>query len=407
MTSARGAQDGQARWGMLAVISLGIFALTLNWFDVATAFPLIGGEFHVGLGSLSYLISLYIVGYGLSHIPGGMLSTSIGMKKTLVLGLLVQGLAGIMSGLSYSYTELAFFRAISGIGGSVFVAMTAAAMVVWFREKEVTLALGVTGGAAFSAGAAFALYIWLYLQRAIGWHASLALAGVFELLVAAVTIVAFRTPEGDRSLGGVRFDRAALHASIMSRDLWIYGIALLGGYGAYFTTSQLFSEYVTLDRHFDPSSGGLLSALILLAGIPGSVLGGYYADRSTRLRVFVIGPLFVVAALLLLIPVVPNDALWPLGIGIGFFLIFGFAAWLSVPPRGSRINHEYIGTATGLMLTLAAIGGFFIPIIFGHLVPHTSYDTGWVFLAIVSFAFALVGLAGRNPVENPTVMAGR
>jgi hypothetical protein len=49
------------------------------------------------------------------------------------------------------------------------------------------------------------------------------------------------------------------------------------------------------------------------------------------------------------------------------------------------------------MLTLAAIGGFFIPIIFGHLVPHTSFDTGWVFLAIVSFTFALAGLAGRNP----------
>jgi nitrate/nitrite transporter NarK len=56
-----------------------------------------------------------------------------------------------------------------------------------------------------------------------------------------------------------------------------------------------------------------------------------------------------------------------------------------------------IGTATGLMLTLAAVGGFFIPIIFGHLVPHTSFDTGWVFLAVVSFAFALLGLTGRNP----------
>jgi len=37
---------------MLAVVSLGIVALTLNWFDVATAFPLIGAEFKVGLGSL-------------------------------------------------------------------------------------------------------------------------------------------------------------------------------------------------------------------------------------------------------------------------------------------------------------------------------------------------------------------
>jgi ACS family D-galactonate transporter-like MFS transporter len=397
MISGPGIEEDPGRWGMLAVISLGIMALTLNWFDVATAFPLIGNEFKVGLGPLSLLISLYIVGYGLSHIPGGMLATRIGMKRTLVLGLLIQGLAGIMSGLSHSYIELAFFRVVAGIGGSVFIAMGTAAVVVWFRKKSVTLALGITGGAAFSAGAAFALYVWVFVQDATSWHTSLVLAGVFELLVMLVTIVAFRVPQGHQVLSGTRFDRVALQASLGSRDLWVYGIALLGGYGAYFTTSQLFSEYVTVTRHFAPSTGGLLSSLILLAGIPGSLLGGYYADRSGNLRLFVVGPLITVAALLVLIPVVPNDALWPLGIGIGFFLIFGFAAWLAVPARVSNIEHAYIGTATGLMLTLAAAGGFFIPIIFGHLVPHTSFDTGWLFLAITAFAFALVGLAGHNP----------
>ena len=49
------------------------------------------------------------------------------------------------------------------------------------------------------------------------------------------------------------------------------------------------------------------------------------------------------------------------------------------------------------MLTLAAVGGFFIPVAFGHLVSHTSFGAGWVFLAVVSFVFALLGLAGRNP----------
>ena len=211
MTSARSVEDGPVRWGMLAVISLGIFALTLNWFDVATAFPLIGAEFHVGLGSLSFLISLYIVGYGLSHIPGGMLATRIGMKRTLVLGLMVQGLAGVMSGLSYNYTELAFFRVVSGIGGSVFIAMGTAAVFVWFRERDVTLALGITGGAAFSAGAAFALYVWVYVQRATSWHTSLVLAGVFELLVMVVTLADFPCP-GRRSVarrGEIRSDGAA------------------------------------------------------------------------------------------------------------------------------------------------------------------------------------------------------
>jgi ACS family D-galactonate transporter-like MFS transporter len=397
VNSARSVEDGPVRWGMLAVISLGIFALTLNWFDVATAFPLIGGEFHVGLGSLSFLISLYIVGYGLSHIPGGMLATRIGMKRTLVLGMVIQGLAGIMSGLSYNYDELALFRVVSGVGGSVLVAVGTAAVVVWFKEKEVTLALGITGGAAFSAGAAVALYWWVFVQRATSWHTSLVLAGLFELLVAVVTIVAFQVPPGRPSLAGARFDRAAVRASLGSRDLWIYGIALLGGYGGYFTVSQLFSEYATQDRHLSSSAGGLLSALILLAGIPGSLLGGYWADRSRNLRMFVVGPLIAVAVLLALIPVVPTAALWVLGIGIGFFLIFGFAAWLAVPARVSKIEHQFIGTATGVMLTLAAIGGFFIPIIFGHLVPHTSYGVGWVFLAGLSLLFALVGLAGHNP----------
>lgn len=231
-----------------------------------------------------------------------------------------------------------------------------------------------------------------------GWHTSLILAGIFELLVMLATIIAFQIPEGDQSLGGARFDRTAIQTALASRDLWVYGVSLLGGYGAYFTTSQLFTEYATLERHFASSSGGLLSALILLAGIPGSVLGGYWAHRSRNLRMFVVGPLIVVAALLVLIPVVPAGALWALGIGIGFFLIFGFAPWLTVPARVCNIEHQYVGTATGLMITLAAIGGFFIPIIFGHLVSHTSFDTGWVFLAIVSFVFALLGLAGRNPV---------
>ena len=49
MTSVHGAGQGPVRWGMLTVISLGIIALTLNWFDVAAAFPLIGAEFKVGL----------------------------------------------------------------------------------------------------------------------------------------------------------------------------------------------------------------------------------------------------------------------------------------------------------------------------------------------------------------------
>jgi ACS family D-galactonate transporter-like MFS transporter len=402
MTSVSTIQGSPARWVMLATVSLGVIALTLNWFDVATAFPLIGAQFNVGLGSLSNLISLFIIGYGLAHIPGGMLASRIGLKETLVLGLTVQAMAGIASGLSQTYIELAICRVLAGIGGSVFATVGFAVVVVWFRAKDVTLALGLFGGAAFSIGVALALYVWVYVQRATSWHTSLILAGVFELLVTLATLLVFQVPAGAPKLGGARFDRGAVRVTLSSRDLWIYGVALIGGYGAYFTTSQLFSEYVTEDRHLAASTGGLLSALIALAGVPASMVGGYWADRSDNLRTFVVGSLLAVAALLALVPFVPTAVLWAPGIGIGFFTIFGFASWSAVPARVCQIEHRYVATATGLMLTLAALGGFFIPIIFGHLVPHTSYTTGWIFLAVVSLAFALVGLAGRNvaPIRN-------
>ncbi len=106
MTPTTKESTGTARWGMLALISAGFIALTLNWFDVAAAFPLIGAEFGVGLGPLSLLISLFLVGYGVAHIPGGMLATAIGMKKTLFNGgtpfLLAGSVAGALKAVAAS-----------------------------------------------------------------------------------------------------------------------------------------------------------------------------------------------------------------------------------------------------------------------------------------------------------------
>ncbi len=55
------------------------------------------------------------------------------------------------------------------------------------------------------------------------------------------------------------------------------------------------------------------------------------------------------------------------------------------------------------MLTLAAVGGFFIPIIVGRLIPRTSFSTGWIILAIVAFAspFGAGRAQSRNRFETP------
>jgi predicted MFS family arabinose efflux permease len=396
-----------ARWTMLAIVSLGFLSLTLNWFDIAAAFPLIARELHVGIPQLALLISLFLAGYGVAHIPGGILATRIGLKRTLVFGVLLEGVAGVLSGISTDYAALALFRLIAGIGGSIFIAVAFGAVTVWFERRDLTLALGISGGAAFSVGVAVGLYLWTFLQQSVGWHTALVLGGVFGVGVAGVTAIGFRVPAGATTLGGIAVTRTGLRTVLGHRDLWVYGLALLGGYGAYFTTSQLLSDYAVTVRHFSATSGVLLAALIGLAGIPGSVLGGMWADRSVNTRAFIITPLLIIAALLLMIPFVPVPGLWVVGICIGFFLMFGFASWSSVPGRVAGIAHEHLGTAIGLMLTLAAVGGFLVPIIFGAMVPTAGFTGGWIFLAVVTTVFALVAFAGRQQADAQKHPQGR
>jgi MFS transporter, ACS family, D-galactonate transporter len=394
-----------ARWTMLAIISLGFFSLTLNWFNIAPAFPLIANDLRVDLPRLALLISLFLAGYGIAHIPGGLLATRVGMRATLVLGVLLEGAAGVLSGLVNDYTALAAARALAGIGGSIFIAVAFGAVTVWFEGRELTLALGIAGGAAFSVGAAVGLYLWTFVQAALGWQLALVLGGAIGIVTAAVCAAGFRTPAGADKLHGVVVSRAVVREVLFQRDLWIYGLALLGGYGAYFTTSQLLAEYAVSSRGFSAEAAGLLAALIGLAGIPGSVLGGLLADRSSRTRRFVVAPLLLIAVLLALVPAAPGWLLWVLGVGIGFLLIFGFAAWSSVPGRVAGIAHEHVGTAVGLMLTIAAVGGFVVPLGFGTVAERAGFGLAWIFLAVVTMAFALIGLAGRSVARDRTEVA--
>ena len=384
------------RWWMLTIVSAGFVALTLNWFDIATAFGPVGEEFGVGLGALSLLISLYIAGYAIAHVPAGMLCTAVGIERALVVGLALQGLAGVASGLAPSYAALAVARVASGVGGAVFIGVAVAAVVVWFRDRQVTLALGISSGAAFSVGAVIALYGWVYVQGAAGWRTALVVAGAYELLVALAAVVWFRVPEGASGVSGSRFERAALRASVTDRSLWAYGLGWLGAYGAYFTASQLIATYAAAERGLSAGGAGALAAVIAFTGIPGSVLGGLVADRTTNLRALIFWSFVGTGLCAGTVTIVPTGLLWVNAAGIGFLVLFAFSAWVSVPARVAGIAPAYVSTATGLMLTLSGVGGFVVPVVFADLVTSSGYTAGWVFLGVVSIAFALLGLAGRN-----------
>jgi MFS family permease len=147
--------------------------------------------------------------------------------------------------------------------------------------------------------------------------------------------------------------------------------------------------------------------LLGLAGIPGSVVGGWWSDRLGQRRSFILAAVLVQGLLLLAIPVTPGSLLWLSAAGIGFAFNGGWAVWQCVPGSAGGVKSEDIGTAIGLMLTITAIGGFLIPWIYGHVVTALGYTWAWAFLGAVGIGCGAVGLLAHEPRGGEVVEPGR
>ncbi len=189
-----------------------------------------------------------------------------------------------------------------------------------------------------------------------------------------------------------------MHRIVTNRDLWFIGLSFFGIYGAGLTTAQLLTTYLGQVHHLSESSGGLISAVFVLMAIPGSIVGGYLADRSNNLRAVFVLPWIVMGVVLCVFPFLGLAGVWMMALIAGACQQFGFAAWAAAPGHyRDRISPKDVATAEGLLLTLGGIGGFVIPVLFGMIEGGNGFTPAFIFGGIASIIFAVIGFAAREP----------
>ncbi len=387
------------RWWMLLLLSLGLMAMTLNWFDISAAFPQLGQQFHLDISQLANLIGLFILGFAIFHVPAGMLAYRIGVKNTLLVGLLLESLGGIACAFAPSYGWLAVLRFLTGIGGSFIVGMTLSLVTSWFRGRELALAMGLSAGAAFTLGQAIALFGWVGLIQATGWPIAISIGGVIGLVIFVLCLLFLRAPSHEaEQLAAGNFEWKALGRVLGNRDLWLVGLSFFGVYGAGLTTAQLLTTYLGQVYHLPVSTGGLIAAVYVLMAIPGSIIGGFVGDRTKHLRMVFVVPWIVLGLALALFSFLGFAGVLIMVVVAGTSQIAGFSAWTAAPGHyRDRVFPEDVATAEGLLLTVSGLGGFVIPVIFGLIAGSSGFTAAFIFGGIVSIVFALLGFAAREP----------
>lgn len=374
------------RWFVLPLLVLALIEATFNWFNIVGTFGYIGPLFDIGVAQFGLIVGVFLAGYGIFHLPVGVFANRYGFRRMLLLGFVVESFGSILSGLSPNYPFLIAMRILSGIGASFVVGCGFGLVNVWFKNAEINIANGFVGGVGFTVGAAIVLEYGANIAGAIGWRQYLILTGVIGLIIAAIVISLLKNPSHESRLSGGKINRKDVIEVFGNRNLWLLGLSILGSYGAYFTTSELISTYASSVLHFGPTLAATTGTVVLLIGILGAICGGLLTDKFKRVKV-VFGLLTLLTGLsFFLILFDPHITVWIMGIIVGFALIGAFAAFTSAPGILGSVSSHNLALAAGLLLVLAAIGGFIVPTIFGVL-ASTSYTTAWVFLGLVSLAF--------------------
>lgn len=395
------------RWLALGVLCCCVFQFTLNWFCVVPAFPFIAREFALSIPQVAGLVAAFVAGYGVFHLPAGWLSARFGMRSVLLVGIAVEALSSLAGASMSSYSSLLITRVIAGSGGACCLGAAVGLVSAWFRQRELSLAMGLTTGVAFALGAASGLFLWAMVVAATGWRNGLVAAGCVGLGVLALAWLAPVVPRGiSASIAGGHLDLQAVRRVLTHRALWWWGVSIIGSYGAFFTTAQFLPIYAERVLHFSANEGGRLGAALLLSGVPAALLGGWIADRFGRVKLLICGAFILSGLVIVALPHL-NGTVHVAAIAIGLITMIGLTPWFGVPAMyPTRIKLYDVPAASGLMLSLAAIGGFVVPLGFGHIVASYGFGAGWSYLGIVSIVFALFGFLAPEPERQPAMERG-
>ena len=141
--------------------------------------------FHTTGAVLGVLSSIYFYVYAVMQIPSGILSDTLGPRRTLAAGALVMGGGSVLFGLSGSFIACCLGRFLVGLGVSVFMVNIMRVCVEWYRADEMgvmngwTTALGGLGGLLATAPLAA-------LSAAIGWRTAFVSIGFFSVFLGVV-----------------------------------------------------------------------------------------------------------------------------------------------------------------------------------------------------------------------------
>ena len=401
-----------ARNRVLTISSIAFTLLFAVWLMFGVLAVPIRTELKLSDTQFAWLTAIAILNGSIWRLAFGIITDRLGGRVVLTALLLASAIPAFLISYSHTFTELliyAFLVGLAGNGFSVGIAWNSA----WFPQHSQGFALGVFG--AGNVGASVTKLIGPLMIALVpvaglsllgvhlpgGWRFIPFLYGILLILMALATFTL--TPSADRMPGKGR-SLGEMLRPLSSIRVWRFSLYYVVVFGAYVALSVWLPRYYKDIYHVPLATAALLTALFIF---PASLLrpvGGYLSDRFGARRVMYY--VFSLMTLALFALALPNFSFtldstartYHVQLGVVGFTILLFLVGIGMGV-GKAAVYKYIpeyfpkdvGAVGGLVGALGALGGFFLPLLFGYTesathIPQTTFATLAVLTAL-SFAW--------------------
>src|SRR6516164_2875192 len=211
------------RWVILSVLIVGLLAIVIDNTVLNVALKTIA-EPHGGLGAsqsqLEWAINSYTLVFAGLLFTFGVIGDKVGRKRMLMIGLVLFGIASLLSAYARSPEQLIFARAAMGLGGAAVMPQTLSIISNVFEPAERPRAIGLWAMAVGIGVATGPVLGGVLLDHF--WWGSVFLINVPVTVIGAIA-AAILVPESRNRAAG-RIDYAGVLLSIVGLVLLIYGI---------------------------------------------------------------------------------------------------------------------------------------------------------------------------------------
>ena len=257
----------------------------LNYIDrqvLFAVFPLIKIDLRLSDTALGFLGSAFMLSYMLLAPLFGWLGDHWSRTKLASGGLVVWSLATALAGFAPGYRTLLAARATVGVGEASFGTVSPGLIADYFSKQGRGRVLAWFY-VAIPVGSALGYLLGGVLGQRYGWHAAFLLVGVPGLLL-SIPIALLRTPPRGGAAALPQTPKGKIsagYAALFKNRSFVYNtLAMAAMTFAIGGLAQWIPSFLYRTHSLDVAKGNtLFGATTVLAGILGTLAGGWLGDR--------------------------------------------------------------------------------------------------------------------------------